>query len=94
MIKVKASEVLTEALARIIDKRQAFACAAIQDVETDIRFAKKDEVKSNAMKIFAKFKPPQVREDMKTYGEWWPKGDERRIEALKMAIETAKKAND
>ena len=94
MIKVKASEVLTEALARILDKRQFFACAAIQDVETDIRYEKKDEVKSNAAKIFSQFKPKQVRDDMKIFSEWWPKGDERRIDALKMAIEVAKKAKD
>lgn len=95
MIKLKASFVLEEALNLILNKSQSFACAAIQDVETQVRWDNNgDEVKSNAAKIFAQFKPKDKRDDMKLFGEWWPKDDERRIDALKQAIEIAKKRND
>lgn len=94
MIKVKASEVLSKALELIKSKEQTFVCAAIQDVETQIRWDRKEDVKSNAMKIWWRFKPDKVSDNLKNLQQWWDKGDPLRIETLEKAIAVAKKAND
>lgn len=95
MIKLKSSLVLNAALDNILNGSQSFVCAAIQDVETTVRLDKKDEVKSNALKYFSKYRPKHVREDLKTFGEWWPKTDKQsRIAALRAAIDEAVANND
>lgn len=93
-MKVKASLVLTEALTLIENKEHSYACAAIQDVETAMRWEQKQDIQSKAMSIWMTFKPKHVREDYKSLQEWWPKGDPQRIETLKLAIAAAKKRND
>lgn len=94
MIKVRSSAVLAEALVRIKDGRQRYACAAIQDVETDLRYEHKEDVKSNATKTWMRFKPDHVSESLKSLQEWWPVGSQIRIETLEKAIAAALKAND
>jgi hypothetical protein len=94
-LKVKSSEVLTKALALIESGEQKFACAAIQDVETQIRWdTGANNVVSKAMKVWMTFKPSHVSENLKNLQEWWPKGDPQRIETLKLAVAMAKKGND
>ena len=94
-MKVKSSEVLQEALARIIDGRCRYACAAIQDVETDMRYANGNkDVRCNALKIFSTLRPPEVKLINSTIREWWPVRDPLRIVALEKAIAIAKKSND
>lgn len=88
MNKAKSSEVLAEALLRIRTGTQRYACAAIQDVETDLRYANNGkDVKSNALKTFQRFKPTRITESTKNLQEWWPVGDIARIDALEKAIE-------
>ncbi len=93
-MKVKAVVILEEALKLIISGEQKFVCSAIQDVETTMRWELRQEITSNALAIFYTFKPKEVRKDVQMYSEWWPKGDERRIEALTKAIALAKKQNN
>lgn len=94
-MKVKSSEILTKALALIESGEQNFACAAIQDVETQIRWdSNVNNVFSKAMQVWMTFKPKRVSETLKNLQEWWPKGDPERIETLKLAIAKARKAND
>jgi hypothetical protein len=94
-MKVKSSEVLRKALALIESGEQMYACAAIQDVETDLRFANNGkDVKTNAAKIFSVYKPAEIPENMKTSQGWWPKGSTLRIDALKKAIGMALKRGD
>lgn len=94
MIKLKSSYVLQKALALVESKEQRYACAAIQDVETQERWDAGEDVKSNALKIFQQFKPASVLDSRKNIQEWWPVGDPARIEAMTKAIERAKKQND
>ena len=92
---MKSSTVLEEALKRIEDGSQSYACAAIQDVETDMRYANNNrDVKTRATLIWMRFKPKCVDESMKLMQAWWPKKDPARIDALNKAIAQAKKAND
>lgn len=94
-MKVKSSVILEECLRLIETGEQIFVCAAIQDVETQIRWDNNGEnVSSKAMKVFEAFRPKTVPEVIKLYGEWWPKKSPDRIVALKAAIEVAKKQND
>jgi hypothetical protein len=72
MRKLKASFILQHALERIKDGRQRYACAAIQDVETELRWKSNDEVRSNALKVFHQFKPSRINDSLKTLQEWWP----------------------
>ena len=88
-MKVKSSVVLAEALSRIETKVQSFACAAIQDVETDMRFQHNENVSSKAAMFFSKYKPKIIDENMKATQPWWPKGDQGRIDALNNAIKDA-----
>ena len=94
MIKAKASVILALALTEIKEGRQQFVCAAIQDVETQMRWDNKEDVKSNANKIWMRFKPEEVHDNLRNLQQWWPKGDPIRIETLEKAIAVAKKAND
>ena len=92
---MKSSTVLEEALKRIVGGTQSYACAAIQDVETDMRYANNNkDVKTRATQIWLRFKPKEIDESMKLMQAWWPKKDPQRITALNKAIEQAKKAND
>lgn len=94
-MKVKSSVILTQALALIESGQQSFVCAAIQDVETQIRRDNDGaNVISKATAVWMTFKPKRVSENLKNLQEWWPKGDPERIETLKAAIEKAKKGND
>ena len=94
-MKVKSSEILTKALKLIENGEQKFVCAAIQDVETQIRWdAGVNNVISKAMQVWMTFKPKHVSENLKNLSEWWPKGDPIRVETLKLAIDKAKKGND
>lgn len=93
-VKLKASIILTNALALIESGEQRFACAAIQDVETTMRWETNNDVSSKAQSIFDTFAPKTMDPRTKGIIEWWPKGDQRRIDALKQAIEMAKKRND
>lgn len=94
-MKVKSSEVLTKALALIESGAQNFVCAAIQDVETQIRWdSGAPNVISKAMKVWMTFKPERVSENLKNLQEWWPKGNAERIETLKLAIAKALEGND
>lgn len=89
-MKVKSSLVLQGALARILDGRCNYACAAIQDCETDLRYENNGEnIVSKATQIFNTFKPKSVPELNKGIQEWWPKGSEERVVALKLAIDVA-----
>lgn len=93
-MKVKSSVVLTQALALIQSGEQAFACAAIQDVETQMRWDLNGEnIVSKAQKTFNQFKPARITSNASIM-EWWPKGSPERLVALQQAIEAAKKAND
>ena len=92
---MKSSTVLEDALKRIEDGSQSYVCAAIQDVETDMRYANNGkDVKTRATQIWMRFKPAIVEEAMKLTQAWWPKKDPQRIIALNKAIAQAKKAND
>jgi hypothetical protein len=93
-VKLKSSIVLQDALDMITDGRHRFVCAAIQDVETSVRLDTGVEVKSGAMKLFLKFKPAHIKDDVRTIQEWWPKGSELRVQALQDAITLAKKQGD
>jgi hypothetical protein len=94
-MKVKSSEILTKALALIESGEQSFVCAAIQDVETQIRWdTGVANVISKALQVWMTFKPKRVSENLKNLQEWWPKGDPERIETLKLAIAKALKGND
>lgn len=93
-MKVKSSIILSAALVLIESGEQRYVCAAIQDVETTMRWEKKQDIQSKAMAVFLTFKPEKIRSDIQTLQEWWPKGDPRRVEALKSAIDLAKKRND
>ena len=94
-MKVKSSVILAKALELIQSGEQRYVCAAIQDVETQMRW---DEgvpnIISKASKIWMTFKPPHVSDNLKNLQQWWDKGDPKRVETLTKAIETAKKAND
>jgi hypothetical protein len=93
-MKVKSSIILADALKLIESGEQTFACAAILDVETALRWEHKENVTSKAMQVFERFRPKRVVDAMKIYGEWWPKGSPDRIIALNAAIVAAKKQND
>lgn len=94
-MKVKSSLILTQALALIENGSQSFVCAAIQDVETQIRWDNKvNNVISKATQLWMTFKPKHVADNLKDIQQWWPKGDPIRVETLKLAIEKAKKNND
>lgn len=95
-MKVKSSVVLAKALELIESKAQTYACAAIQDVEVQMRWDLNGEnVISKAQKVFDEFKPPKMKTNLNaSIMEWWPKGDPARIVALQQAIEVAKKRND
>ena len=93
-MKVKSSVILTEALRLIETGQQQYACAAILDAETQMRWDTKKEISSKAMDIFLTFKPKRIGESNKRIQEWWPRGDSERLTALQAAIEKAKKQND
>lgn len=93
-MKVKSSIILAESLKLIESGEQSFACAAILDVETSLRWQHKENVTSKAMQVFEKFRPKGIADAMKLYSEWWPKGSPDRIVALNAAIAVAKKQND
>lgn len=93
-MKVKSSVILAEALRLIESGQQHYVCAAIQDVETQMRWDSGKEISSKAMDVFMTFKPKRIIEGIKRIQEWWPKGDPERLIALKQAIEKAKKQND
>lgn len=94
-MKVKSSVVLTQALALIESGQQSFACAAIQDVETQMRWDSGENIISKAQKVFNTFMPEEMKKNNNSaIMEWWPKGSPARIEALTQAIAVARKAND
>lgn len=94
-MKVKSSVVLTKALVLIESGEQTYVCAAIQDVETQIRWDNDvANVISKAMQVWMTFKPKNISESRKNLQEWWPKNDPARIETLKSAIVKAKQGND
>lgn len=93
-MKVKSSIVLAAALVLIESGEQSYACAAIQDVETTMRWDENQDIQSKAMAIWMTFKPKEIREAIQTLQVWWPKGDLQRIETLKLAVAQAKKQND
>lgn len=93
-MKIKSSLILIEALKLIENGEQSFACAAILDVETSLRWEHNENIISKATQIFERYRPKSVVLAMKTYGEWWPKNSNDRIIALKSAIELAQKQND
>ena len=92
-MKVKASLVLSMALAKIQSGEQSFACAAIQDAEVDLRYQHNDNIISKAQSIFNTFKPERIKANASIV-EWWPKGAAERIDALEQAIKVAKQRND
>jgi hypothetical protein len=93
-MKVKASVVLAAALELIKSGKQSFACAAIQDVETQMRLdADGENIISKAQSIFNTFKPERIKSNASIV-EWWPTGSPERIEALEQAIKLAKQRND
>lgn len=94
VLKVKSSVVLAKALELIKEGYSVYACCAIQLAETDLRFEHHQDIKSNALSIFHRFKPKEVREDLKINIQWWPKGDPARLKALEKAINAALKGND
>jgi hypothetical protein len=93
-MKVKSSVVLTKALQLIESNQQSFVCAAIQDVETEMRWEANENVVSKAFVIWMQFKPPIIRDDVKHLQQWWPKGDPERIATLQKAIAIAEARND
>ena len=94
-MKIKSSLILGEALKLVESGQQKYACAAIQDVETQIRWDNNvQNVVSKATDIFMKFKPSIIPDNMKLTQGWWPIGSEDRIIALKEAIKIAKQKND
>lgn len=93
-MKVKSSIILAEALKLIESGEQSFACAAILEVETCLRWKHKENVTSKASQIFERFKPKHVPETQKLYSQWWATNSPDRIVAIKAAIEAAKKQND
>jgi hypothetical protein len=93
-MKIKSSIVLQKALDLIQNGEQNFACAAIQDVETQMRWdANGENVTSKAQKVFNGFMPDAIVRNASIM-EWWPKGAPERVTALQEAIKAAKKAND
>lgn len=94
-MKVKSSLVLQKALVLIQSGEQSFACAAIQDVETQMRWDSGENIISKAQKVFNGFIPENMKTN-KNSGivEWWPKGSPERVEALEAAIKVALKSND
>lgn len=94
-MKVKSSEVLAKALALIEGGEQQYVCAAILDVETQIRWDNNGEnVISKASKVWMTFKPENISESRKNLQEWWIKGDPARIDTLKLAIIKSLAMND
>ena len=93
-MKVKSSLVLQKALELILKGEQSFACAAIQDVETQMRWDLNGEnIVSKAQKTFDQFKPKRIVSNAAIM-EWWPKGSPERVAALEEAIKVARKGND
>lgn len=94
-MKVKSSVILTAALALIETGEQTYACAAIQDVETQMRWDLNGEnIVSKAQNIFNRFKPKSIPERDASIQQWWPKGAPERLQALQDAIKAAIKAQD
>lgn len=94
-MKVKSSTVLEGALRLINSGEQRYACAAIIDVETSIRWANDgDNVVSKAMPIFKTFMPQDVPKASASCQAWWPKGDPGRPKALEDAIALALSKGD
>lgn len=93
-MKVKSSIILTEALRLIETGARQYACAAIQDAETQMRWDTGKEISSKAMDVFMTFKPKHIGENNKRIQEWWPRGAVERNGALQAAIDKAKKQND
>ena len=87
-MKVKSSVILSGALELIETGTQRYACAAIQDVETDLRFLHNENVTSKAMQVFSRYQPAWVNDNVKLSQTWWPKDSPDRITALKSAIAT------
>lgn len=93
-MKVESSFVLRAALAKIQSGEQSFVCAAILDVETQMRWDNAGEnVVSKAQSIFNTQKPDYIKSNA-SIREWWPKGAPERIAALEKAIALAKQRND
>lgn len=88
-MKIKSSAILQEALDNIVAGEQRYVCAAIQDVETELRLFYNENISSKAMQVFSKHKPEWVRDDVKLSSSWWPKGSGERLAALQKSIETA-----
>ena len=94
-MKVKSSVVLQAALALIESGEQSYACAAIQDVETQMRWdAGGENVISKAQKVFNGFKPEEILPRDASIQPWWPKAAPERVTALLGAIKAAIKAQD
>ena len=93
-MKFKSSFILGEALKRILDGSQQYACAAIQSVETDLRFEHQENVTSKASSVFAKYRPQHVKDNVKDTQNWWPKGDALRVVAIESAIKYAASKGD
>jgi hypothetical protein len=85
---------LRTALESIESGNQRYACAAIQDAETDLRFLHNENVTSKAMQVFSRFQPAWVNDNVKLSQTWWPKDSPDRIAALKSAIATTESKGD
>lgn len=94
MIKLKSSYVLGKALQLIKNGSHKYVCAAIQDVETQERWDRGEDVKSNALKVFHQFKPSGILDSRKNIQEWWPVSDPARVDALQKALDKAIKQGD
>ena len=94
-LKLKASDVLSRALNLIQTGQQRYACCAIQDVETQVRWDTGEQnVSSKAMNVFSTFMQTTVKPEYKSLGEWWPVGSPDRLAALEKAILLAIKRGD
>ena len=93
-MKVKSSVILQTALESIESGKQRYACAAIQDAETDLRFLHKENVTSKAMQVFSRYQPAFVSDNVKLSQAWWPKDSPDRITALKHSINACASKGD
>lgn len=93
-MKVKSSIILQTALESIESGDQRYACAAIQNAETDLRFLHNENVTSKAMQVFSRYQPTWVNDNIKLSQTWWPKDSPDRIIALQSAIKACSSKGD
>ena len=93
-MKIKSSVILQTALDSIESGKQRYACAAIQDAETDLRFLHNENITSKAMQMFSRHQPSWVNDNVKLAQAWWPKDSPDRIIALKSSIKSSIEKGD